>query len=157
MRIKILLTGSLLFIFFSAFTQKEEKDYRRRSKEIQAEIWNNAPQAFSVKTVPADMNNESAVIVATSFDVINSAKAKLKFAALTTVQRMYYQTTFHERVKINDRAALDDYSTLEYQKKLDKTVPLSSSRFTIKWIRISVQRFIKPDGKEIVVNTMRKC
>jgi hypothetical protein len=42
-------------------------------------------------------------------------QSKIEVAALTTVQRMYYQTTFHERVKINDKAALDDYSTLEYQ------------------------------------------
>src|SRR5262249_22459942 len=122
MRKRFFLAGLSVIIFFSAFTQKDEKEYRRRSQEIQTEIWNNAPAAFSVKAVPADMDNESAVIIATSFDVINSAKAKLKFAALTTVQRMYYQTTFHERVKINDKAALDDYSTLEYEKKLDKTV-----------------------------------
>ncbi|HYK45807.1 MAG TPA: hypothetical protein VEV83_11595 [Parafilimonas sp.] len=153
MRGKFLLTGLLAFVVIQLDAQKDEKAYRQRSQEVQAEIWNNAPQAFSVKTIPAEMNNESAVIIATSFNVINSSKARLKFAALTTVQRMFYQTTFHERVKINDKAALDDYSTLEYQKKLDKTVSALFIKVYNKMDTYVGAKIIKPNGKEVMVNT----
>lgn len=155
MRIKFLFTVLSAFTFFSAFSQRDEKAYRQRSQEVQSEIWNNVPQPFSVKTTAADMNNESAVIIATSFDVINSAKARLKFSGLGfgAVQRMYYQTTFHERVKINDKAALDDYSTLEYQKKLDKTVSAFFMKVYNKMDTYIGAKIIKPDGKEIIVNT----
>jgi hypothetical protein len=153
MRGKFLLTGLFAFVVIQLYAQKDEKAYRQRSQEIQADIWNHAPQAFSVKTIPAEMDNESAVIIATSFNVINSSKAKLKFAALTTVQRMFYQTTFHERVKINDKAALDDYSTLEYQKKLDKTVSALFIKVYNKMDTYVGAKIIKPDGKEVIVNT----
>ncbi len=153
MRIKFLITGLLPFMVFNAFAQKDEKAYRLRSQNVQTEIWNNAAQQFGVKTVEANMNNESAVIIATSFDVINSAKTKFKFGGLGSVQRMYYQTTFHERVKINDKAALDDYSTLEYQKKVDKTISAFFAKVYNKMDTYIGAKIIKPDGKEIIVNT----
>ncbi len=153
MKTKILLTAILAYTFFSAFAQKDDKDYKQRAQDIQTEIWNNPSQPFAVKTIPAATNNESAVIIATSFDVVNTAKLKMKWSALNAVRRLYYQTTYHERVKINDKAALDDYSTLEYQKKLDRT-------FSAGWIKVYNKtdtyigaKIIKPDGKEIIVNT----
>jgi hypothetical protein len=101
------------------------------------------------------MNDESAVIIATSFDVVNSSKTKIKWGALALggVQRVYYQTTFHERVKINDKAALDDYSTLEYQKKLDNTFSAGFVKLYNKTDTYIGAKIIKPDGKEIIVNT----
>src|SRR5690242_17545390 len=102
----------------TTIAQKQEIKYNDRAAEIQKEIWDNSSAPFKVTQVPAEMNNESAVIIARSFEVINSAKSKLKFG-LGFTQRITYQTTIHERVKINDKAALDDYSTLEYTKKLD--------------------------------------
>src|SRR5438046_2870986 len=155
MRTKFLFIAALVCIVLNASAQKDQKDYNQRAQDIQTEIWSNPAQPFSVKTVPAEMNNESAVIIATSFDVVNSAKMKMKFSPLGfgAVQRLYYQTTYHERVKINDKAALDDYSTLEYQKKLDRTVSAALMKIYNKTDRFIGAKIIKPDGKEIVVNT----
>lgn len=155
MRTKIFIAIITACICINASAQKDQKDYKQRAQDIQTEIWSKPAEPFAVKTIPADMNNESAVIIATSFDVVNSAKMKMKFSPLGfgAVQRLYYQTTFHERVKINDKAALDDYSTLEYQKKLDKTVSAALIRLYNKTDRFIGAKIIKPGGKEIVVNT----
>jgi len=153
MKIKLFFTVISACIFLNVFAQKDDKDYIQRARDIQTEIWNNSSQPFTVKTIPAAMDSESAVIIATSFDVVNSAKMKMKWSALTAVQRMFYQTTYHERVKINDKAALDDYSTLEYQKKLDRTFSAGFVKVYNKTDTYIGAKIIKPDGKEIVVNT----
>ena len=155
MRTKFFSTTVLLCVFLHAFSQKGEKEYKQRAQDIQNEIWNNPSEQFTVKTVSPKMDSESAVIIATSFDVVNSAKMKLKFSPLGfgSVPHIYYQTTYHERVKINDKAALDDYSTLEYQKKLDKTVSIALIRLHNKLDTYVGAKIIKPDGKEIIVNT----
>ena len=155
MKNKILLTGLLALALYNAIAQKDAKEYKQRSQEIQTEIWDNASKPFSVKTVSADLSNESAVIIATSFDVVNTEKSRLKLGlmGLNAVRRLYYQTTFHERIKINDKAALDDYSTLEYQKKLDKTVSAFFIKVYNKMDTYIGAKIIKPDGKEVIVNT----
>lgn len=151
---KFLFTAIAFCILVSASAQKDVKEYKQRAQDIQTEMWSNPSQPFAAKAIPDNMNNESAVIIATSFDVVNSAKMKMKFSPLGfgNVQRLYYQTTYHERVKINDKAALDDYSTLEYQKKLDKTVSAGLMKIYNKTDRFIGAKIIKPDGKEIVVN-----
>ena len=153
MKTKFFLAIASLCIFLSASAQKDEKQYQQRAQDIQTEMWSNPSQPFSIKTIPSTMDSESAVIIATSFDVVNSAKMKMKWSALTAVQRLFYQTTYHERVKINDKAALDDYSTLEYQKKLDRTFSAGFVKVYNKTDTYIGAKIIKPDGKEIIVNT----
>jgi len=148
-------TFTVLFVFAfttASFAQKQEAKYNDRAAEIQKEIWDNPTQPFKIKQVPPEMNNESAVIIAHSFEVINSAKSKLKFG-LGFTQRITYQTTIHERVKINDKAALDDYSTLEYTKKLDLTFSRGFLKLYNKMDSYIGAKIIKPDGTESIVNT----
>ncbi len=155
MRTKFLFIAAILCIVINASAQKDEAEYKQRSQDIQSELWSNPAKEFAVKAIPSTMDSESAVIIATSFDVVNSAKMKMKFGALGfgSVQRVFYQTTFHERVKINDKAALEDYSTIEYQKKLDKSVSVALIKVYNKTTTYIGAKIIKPDGKEIVVNT----
>ena len=69
-------------VIFSAqvFAQKADAKYKEHAADVQKEIWDPKAAPFQVKDIPADMNNESAVIIARSFEVINSAKLKLKFS-----------------------------------------------------------------------------
>jgi len=147
--------GAFLLIVFSVtvgVAQKQEIKYNERAAEVQKEIWSNPSEAFKVTQVPGEMNNESAVIIARSFEIINSAKSKLKFG-LGFTQRITYQTTIHERVKINDKAALDEYSTLEYTKKLDLTYSRGFLKLYNKMDSYIGAKIIKPDGTESIVNT----
>lgn len=153
MRARLLFTVASVCIVISAAAQKEEAAYKQRSQQIQEEIWNSPVKEFAVKSIPAAMDSESAVIIATSFDVVNSGKMKMKWSALNAVQRIFYQTTFHERVKINDKAALDDYATFEYQKKLDRTFSSGFIKVYNKTDTYIGVKIIKPDGREVIVNT----
>jgi hypothetical protein len=151
----MLKSFTVLFVFVfttASIAQNKEVKYDDRSAEIQKEIWDNPSQPFTVTQVPSAMDSESAVIIARSFEVINSAKSKLKFG-LGFTQRITYQTTIHERVKINDKAALDDYSTLEYTKKLDLTYSRGFLKLYNKTDSYIGAKIIKPDGTESIVNT----
>ena len=136
----------------ASFAQKVDVNYTQRSEEIQKEIWDNPAAPFKVSAVSADMNNESAVIIASSFEVINSAKSRLKWGFGVT-QRITYQTTVHERVKINDKSALEDYATIEYTKKLDRTYSRGFSKFYNKTETYIGAKIVKANGIETVVNT----
>src|SRR6476646_3139937 len=95
------LFSVLLLLVFVAkgFAQKADVKYDERAAEIQKEIWDNKSAPFQVTQIPAEMNNESAIIIARSFEVINSAKMRVKMSLLlATTRRISYQTTFHERI-----------------------------------------------------------
>jgi hypothetical protein len=135
--------------------QKDAARYRERSEEVRQEIWGKAVAEFKVTSVPAEMNNESAVIIARGFDITNSSKSKLKWSVLSfgVARRNLYRTVYHERVKINDKTALNDFSTIEYRKKLDNSTRFGFSKIYNKLDTYIGAKIIKGDGKEVVVNT----
>src|SRR4051812_1879291 len=144
----------LSVLYAKSFAQKVDIKYNEHAAEIQKEIWNNKSAPFQVTQIPEDMTDESAVIIARSFEVINCAKMKLKISLLlSTTQRISYLTTFHERVKINDKAALDDYATIEYSKKIDRSFSYGFSRLYNKTDTYIGAKIIKANGIETIVNT----
>jgi hypothetical protein len=149
MRTTLLLFFGLITTF-NLFAQ-EDIPYAEKAAQLQKEIWGTHVPEFSSTTVPTNLNNESAVVLARSFNLQRTSHTRIKFMATTALRTMKL-TTFHERVKINDKAALADFSTIEYQKKMDKT----TSYLVIKFIDVKNvyvgAKIIKPNGKEIIVN-----
>ncbi len=152
---KTILALSAIILTVTAFAQKDVKKYNERAAEVKKEIWDAAAAPFDVKTVPAELNNESAVIIARSFEIINSAKFRFKFSlfGMGGTERLKYITTMHEKVKINDKSALEEYATIEYKKKLDKSVTIGFAKLYDKMETYVGAKIIKPDGKIITVNT----
>lgn len=153
---KTFLVAAICLLSASAFAQtKDETKYRERADEVRKEIWETAGPQFKVKAVPAELSNESAVIIARYFEIINSSKFRLKFSlfGFGGARRLSYRTTLHERVKIGDKAALEEFSTIEYKKKLDKTASYAFAKIINKMETYIGAKIVKPDGKEIVVNT----
>ncbi len=147
MNLQLKIAVCLLVVAITANAQGSS-NYNKRASEVQKEVWNNAPGPFSVTTIPDSLKNESAVIIATSYEVYNSVKG-----SISTAKGVYFQTTMHQRIKIGDKSALDEYSTLEYKKLIDR----SFSSFLVK-IKNITNRYIgatiiKPSGEQIVVNT----
>jgi hypothetical protein len=107
----------------TAFAQKDDLSYQQKAAEIQSKIWGDKAPEFDVKALPAGMEKESAVIIAKSINIQQATGGRLKFAFYipTTATRTSKITTYRERVKINDKAALDAYSTLSYQKSSDES------------------------------------
>jgi hypothetical protein len=153
---KFLLLLTLTFVYTSLFAQsdKEKKAYADEAATLQKQIWDNQPPEFKSTNVPADLSKESAVILARSFSLSRASNGKFKFArALTFTTRTKKFSIFHERVKINDKTALEAFSTLEYQKILNKSTSSGFAKFLDVNNTYVGAKVVKAGGKEIVVNT----
>ena len=153
---KTLLFLSVFTYGVSLFAQskKENKAYADELLQIQNAVWGYAPAEFKETKIPADLTSESAVILAKSFNLSRVSSGKIEYVreiGLKTHPTKF--SIFHERVKINDKVALESFSTVEYQKKLDRsTRHMFSKTENINNMFIGA-KVIKPDGKEIIVNT----
>ena len=144
-----------LTFLFSTTALLAQNDYAEKATALQKEVWSDPAPEFKATSVPAQYANESAVILARSYNAQSASTGKFKFMLLASNVTLHTEkiSTLHERVKINDKAALESFSTLEYQKKLDKTVSLLFSKLKNTKNTYVGAKIIKPDGKEIIVNT----
>lgn len=129
--------------------------YKDKAAEIQKTVTADAGPEFAIKDVPAQYANESAVILAQSYKIQRTTSSKFRFFVIAaSVSKVFLKiSTLHERVKINDKAALDNYSSIEYQKKLDKSINFLYAKFKNTHETFIGAKIIKPNGKEITVDT----
>ncbi|MEP6610766.1 MAG: hypothetical protein ABJA76_02730 [Mucilaginibacter sp.] len=153
---RLLLITICTLVYTASFGQseKDKRAYAEQATKIQTDVWGSPSAEFKVTTVPANLSKESAVVLARSFSLSRASTGKLKFGrALGITTRTTKFSIFHERVKINDKTALDEFSTLQYQKKLDKTTSQLFAKFMDVNNTFIGAKVIKPAGKEIIVNT----
>jgi hypothetical protein len=149
----------LLICLISAVTtfaqsDKEKAAYIEKAAQLKTEVWGSPVAEFKATAVPANFSKESAVILARSFSLSRASSGKLKFGrAIGVTTRTTKFSIFHERVKINDKTALESFSTLSYQKRLDKTTSQLFAKFADVNNTFIGAKVIKPAGKEIIVNT----
>lgn len=150
---KFLLLITLIGFTTNLFAQKE-LTYKQKAAELQKLIWGTKTPAFANNQVPADLANESAVIIARSFDMQRSSNGRIKYMIITaaSVTRAVTNTTFREKVKINDKAALEKFSTIEYNKKIDKTKSYGLMKIANSFSTYIGIKITKPDGTEQIVN-----
>jgi len=154
MKTFILTVIAIACLSFGVSAQDVDTTYIHKADEIQKKIWGEKVPEFEVKTLSAGMNKESAVIIARSLNVELSSNNKLKlFVLSSSTTRTNKISTFRERVKINDKASLDAFSTLEYQKSLDRTKSGLFSKHVNKKDTYVGAKIIKPSGEEIMINT----
>ncbi|MGG9970413.1 hypothetical protein ACQ33O_01360 [Ferruginibacter sp. SUN002] len=154
------ITGTIILSFICVSTllaqggAKDEKKYKERAAEVQEEIWSSGGKPFDVIEVPSEYKNESAVVLAKMLEVTNSSKKKLKISLFGPgfATRLKYYTTLRERVKINDKAALDEFSTLEYKKNLNNTSSIFITKIVETYKTYVGAKVIKTDGKQFIVN-----
>ena len=149
----LLLVVLTFFLTVNLFAQKN-KGYAEKAADLQKEIWGSPVAEFKSTAVPADLSKESAVIIARSYSLSRASGGTLKFGAsigLTTRTTKF--SIFHERVKINDKTALENFATLEYQKRLDRSTSQLFARFTDENNTFIGAKVIKPNGKELITNT----
>ena len=92
---------SVLFMFTLLVTAQTKDEL-----EIRQQFWNSdEPQTKNV-TIPEKWQNESAVILYRSeyYGYTNNGK------------KMYNPSSFHQRVKLQDKAAVEYFSEFEYEK-----------------------------------------
>ncbi len=149
------ITFLIFFILPITIFAQSKSSYNQKAAEIRKTVWEKRDPIFDSNIVPENYAGESAVVLARSFDVQSSANTRFKFMVITAgvVAQSNKTTIYREKVKINDKVALEKFSTLEYEKIIDKTtsvylISLKNKKEVFVGIKI-----IKPDGKEVVVNT----
>jgi len=112
---------------------RQEREYQEDAEEIKKEIWNGKDAAFNATTVPDKYNNESAVIIAMKFSM----------GAEHSRKQEHLSTTMHERIKIQDKSALEEYSEFNIQKLKQNSWSRGYKLVSYMGIRI-----IKPNGQQ---------
>lgn len=156
---RLLISCCTFFMAAVSFAQsKDEIKYKERAAEIKQEITSGSDAAFQVKEVPEKYKNESAVIIARSFEVTNSAKRKFKMKTIFggSVKQYSYFTTIHERVSIKDKSALEDYSTLNYKKVIDNSTRGSFVKYLNTSMTYVGATIVKQDGKTISIDVSQE-
>ena len=142
------ITMCVMFLCFgqSLFSQiNRNLDYEKHAAEVRKEVWSwNMPE-FERRDVPDEYSDASSVILAFHNDVVAKSRQKIRFSMitiLTTNNELYYVNTTRQLVKINDQAALDEYSEMSIQQMRKRSGrAISNTMLTIAGVRI-----IKPDG-----------
>lgn len=133
------------------FAQNNAED-KTRAEKIRKEIWDWDIPAFKNYSIPDSLSKEPAVIIARRQEIKAVSKTKFKFLVITAAKykEIYLTNTFREMVKINDKATLEEYSELSYQKykRLDRFF----SRKLAGRVSVIGVRIIKPNGQIKEVN-----
>jgi hypothetical protein len=112
-------------------------------KRIKDELWQNCPKEFKSLTIPDKWKNESAVLIAFHREYVMDFTTKV--TGLTSVSRFYIEKlNYHYRIKLNDKAAVTDFSELSFDSKTIKS-NLFGKASAYRVIGIKV---VKPNGTE---------
>ncbi|MCF6405142.1 DUF3857 domain-containing protein [Chitinophaga filiformis] len=130
----VLLSTLLLSTSYQVWAQsKQEREYQEEAAQVKQEIWDAKDPAFARTDIPEKYSNESAVIIAMNFTLGADHSRRQDHIAMT----------LHERIKIQDKAALENYSEFNLQK-------LSRGGWSSGYKLTSFMgiRVIKPNGQQ---------
>jgi len=146
--IKLAVSLALTTLLFSVQGFAQADDYAKRSKEIANEIWSDKDPIFALKDAPAEYKNESAVILSKKYTLEASARSKFKMGILTMAvnKEIIYRYCLRERVKIQDKSALDDFSEISYEKFSKRSTGAMLIKMRDKSATYIGTRVIKKDG-----------
>ena len=138
----------LILLIFPLFTLAQKDDYEKRSEQIAQSVWGENDLAFQVKTVPDEYKNESAVILAKKYDIDAASRSKFKVGILTmgVNKEIVYRYCLRERVKIQDKVALEDFSEINYQKLSQRSNNFMLIKMRDKQLTYIGARVIKTNG-----------
>ncbi|RFS23961.1 DUF3857 domain-containing protein [Chitinophaga silvatica] len=154
MKIRSLHLAILLLLQLPLYAQKARdiRAYKERATQVRNEVWEWDIPAFLYGVKAKIDTTSSAIVVARHVDVKASSSRKMKnLGNSIRVERgkdLFYSNTFREMVKINDKAALEEYSQFSFRKfKNLNSYFHRGLATTIMGVRI-----IKPNGSIREVN-----
>ncbi len=130
---------------------KEAEKYHKESEDIRKEVWAwNKPQ-FKVKTVPAQYEKASKVVIAHHTELSADSRSKLAFYGFGFGGKKEQSITeiVREVVKLNDKTAVSEYSELSFTQ-FERTSGFLSSNKSTSYLGV---RVIKPNGSIKEINT----
>ena len=145
------LFALLLVVIALPVSAFDDKDYKAYVEKVKKEVWSrNLPQ-FKNRNVPARFNNESAVILARYEEATVDQKRKFSIYANQGIVKQINSTHLQRYlIKINDKAALEKFSTFDY-RKFDRPIYGGLGRDdhrTVLGVKV-----IKPSGQEKEVDS----
>lgn len=135
---KILLLISLL-----AVTSLYAEDYDSLAQRIRQEVWKWDLPEFRQQDIPEQFRKESSIILAAHSRVTINFRSQLNIW-LAKDRKQSCQHTYRMLVKINDKAAVDEYSQFEYDTQWKDVSITRTYRTEVQ--RILGIRIIKSDG-----------
>ena len=111
------------------------------SQEIKDAMWKNAPEEFKRTDVAPEFKDESAVIIGRKLDYEVKKEVFLTY--------LYENYSYHERVKILDKPAIEEYSTLEFNFSNSYNLSTFGRQNVLYYVGVKI---VKPDGEEIEIN-----
>lgn len=133
-RIILSLISMLSIHFLSAQTEAE--------KRIREEMWEKPSPEFKTIQVPEKWKNESAVLLALQREYISDYTTRMRGISPTKV--FVQKLNLHFRIKVLDKAAVEDFSEIEFNNRTVKTNLFGkASEYRVIGIKV-----IKPNGTE---------
>jgi hypothetical protein len=145
-RIALYAIMYLLPVFVAA---QDDKKYKEDAAAIRKEVWAWDRPEFNVRAVPEKYAGSSKITLARRTEIVADSRKKAKMIGLGFALYRAQSVTeiVRELVKINDKAAVEDYSEISYTQMQRKSGFLMNTTTTV-YIGV---RVIKPNGtvKEI--------
>jgi len=136
-----LMTPVLLFA-----QGKKDQRYRERLQEIKDELKAEQNAAFSNTEVPAVFKDASAVILAKEVEIYAAHEKKFSLNKYNR-QTFRFSVTTHEKIKIQDKNALEEYSQFSFSK-----IRSESSMYNRKANLFYGVVVIKPNGERTEID-----
>ena len=134
----------------SGIAQNSAVKYNAEAENIRKEVWGWDNPEFKQRTVPAEYAGFSKVFIARHLDVNADSKKKLALrVGLTSYRELMLNETLREVIKLNDKAAVSEYSEFRYTQ-LEKKSGFYTDHTTTVYMGI---RVIKADGSVKEINT----
>lgn len=147
---KKLFTMLLLAVIALPTLAFDDNDYQKFVKEVKQDVWGrNLPQ-FNNRKVSAQYKDESAVILARYEELTVDLSKKFNIFAFGNLKQNTATHLKRNLIKINDKAALDKFSTFDfrtYDRSFNELM-LREDHRTVLGVKV-----IKPDGTVKEVST----
>ncbi len=123
------------------------ENYDEYARRVREEVWSWSLPEFEKRDIPDEYKNESAVLLAVYNRLNATGKNKFnwgKFMMATGAisKEIIAEEVYRAMVRINDKAALDEFSEFDYQMEKKQMSGMSRNRQRI----VFGARIIKPDG-----------
>ena len=147
---KKLFTMLMLAVIALPTLAFDDNDYQKFVKEVKQDVWGrNLPQ-FNNRKVSAQYKDESAVILARYEELTVDLSKKFNIFAFGNLKQNTATHLKRNLIKINDKAALDKFSTFDfrtYDRSFNELM-LREDHRTVLGVKV-----IKPDGTVKEVST----
>jgi len=149
LRLAAFVALSILAIVQVSAQSKSEEKYRKESAKIREEVWAWDRPEFKSTAVPDKYSNASRIVIAHHTELVADSRSRLTFRGTGNTEKLLTLTEIvRERVRVNDKSAIEEFSELSFTRFEVKSGFLRNKRSTT-YVGV---RIIKPDKSVKEVN-----